>query len=179
MAHESKQEITVSQQRPRLEAAPEAPAPKTPSVFSPLEEMERLFDRLMPRSWMRPMGVWNWPLWTTLEDAFEGRRVPQLDVIDHDREVLIRLEVPGVDKKDLHVSVNNRALFISGTVNRERHEEKKDYVRCELSHANFSRSLPLPEGVDATNISATLKDGILEIVLPKEEGAQRRPIPVR
>lgn len=173
MATETKQEIAVSQQ-PRTEMREAGKLP----LLGPLEEMERLFDRLMPRNWMRPM-VWNWPLWGGFEEALEGFRVPQLDVLDRDTEILIRLEMPGVDKKDLHISTNSSVLYIEGRTHREIREEKKDYVRCEIAQGNFARSFSIPAGVDPSKISATLKDGILEIVLPKEEGSQRRPIEVR
>ena len=70
-------------------------------------------------------------------------------------------------------------LNIRGSVQRESKEQRKDYFRCEIAQGNFSRSLSMPSGIDTEKISATVKDGILEITLPKEEGAQRRTVEVK
>ena len=70
-------------------------------------------------------------------------------------------------------------LNIRGSVQRESKEQRKDYFRCEIAQGNFSRSLSMPSGIDTAKISATVKDGILEITLPKEEGAQRRTVEVK
>lgn len=172
MATETKNEISVSQK-------PQAKGPELPAtpLFGPLEEVERLFDRLMPATWMRP-AAWRWPLWSGLEDI-ESIRTPQLNVIDHDKEIVLRAEMPGVEKKDIQVSLTNNLLNIRGTVARESQEQKQNYVRCEISRGVFSRNFVIPDGIDSTGISASLKDGILEVVLPKEEGTQRRAVEVK
>ena len=102
-----------------------------------------------------------------------------IDVIERDKDILIRVEMPGVEKKDLEVSVSDSALTIKGVVSRASKEQKKDYFRCEIAQGNFFRSLSFPAGVDASNINANLKDGILEVLLPKEESAQRRTVEVK
>lgn len=173
MAAETKQEVTVST-KPRTEIAETRPS----QMFGPLDEVERLFDRLMPRTWMRPMA-WNWPGWSALDESLGSIRVPQLDVVDRDKEIVIRAELPGVEKKDIDVSISENTLTIKGGVCRESKEQRKDYFRCEIEQGNFSRTLALPSGVDTTKINASLKDGILEIVLPKEESAQRRTVEVK
>lgn len=173
MANETKQDISVSS-TPRTEIADSRP----PQMFAPIADVEHLFDRLIPRGWLAPMA-WNWPLWKGFDESFGSIRVPQLDVIDRDKDVLIRVEVPGVEKKDLDVSLNESSLTIKGKTSREVKEEKKDYFRCEISSGSFSRTLPLPAGVNSSKIGASLKDGILEIVLPKEESAQRRSVEVK
>lgn len=172
MANDTNTEVAVAA-TPRTEVTPQRPTP----LFAPLDEVERLFDRLMPHAWMRPM-MWNWPMWTGLESRLGNIRVPQLDIIDRDQDLLIRVEVPGVEKKDIEVSVGDNTLVIKGGVKRESKEQRKDYFRCEIEQGSFSRTVPLPGAVDTAKISAKLKDGILEIVLPKEEGAQRRSVEV-
>ena len=173
MASESKNEVSVTS-KPRTEVA----EPRPSQMFSPIDEVEQLFDRLMPRGWLAPMA-WNWPLWGRVGESLENVRVPQLDVIDRDKDILIRVEVPGVEKKDIEVSLSDSTLNIKGKISREVKEEKKDYFRCEIAQGNFSRSLSLPSGVDTSKISATLREGILEIVLPKEESVQRRSVEVK
>jgi HSP20 family protein len=173
MANDTKTEVAVTT-APKTEIAEQRPA----QVFGPLDEVERLFDRLMPRTWMRPM-MWNWPMWSGLESTLGNIRVPQLDVIDRDKDILVRVEVPGVEKKDIDVSISDNTLVIKGSVKHEAKEQRKDYFRCEIEQGNFSRSLALPGAVDKAEISANLKDGILEIILPKEENAQRRSVEVK
>jgi HSP20 family protein len=173
MANESKQDVTVAT-KPSTGVAESRPS----QVFGPIEEVERLFDRFMKRGWLAPTS-WNWPLWGGFDEALAGVRVPQLDVIDRDKDFLIRVEMPGVEKKDLDVSINDSTLVIKGTVSRQVKEEKKDYFRSEIAQGNFSRSMSIPAGVDASKISANLKDGVLEVVLPKEEGKQRRTVEVK
>lgn len=173
MANESKHEVAVSS-KPSSEIV----EPRPSQMFAPVDEVERLFERLMPRGWLAPMA-WNWPLWGRGEEAFENIRVPQLDVIDRDKDIVIRAELPGVEKKDLEVSLSDTTLNIKGKISKETKEERKDYFRCEISRGNFSRSLSLPSGVDTSKISANLKEGILEIILPKEESVQRRSVEVK
>lgn len=174
MTNETKHDVVVSS-KPRSEL-PEVHRPT--QMFGAIEEVERLFDRLMPRGWMSPMG-WNWPMWSGLEEALESTRTPHIDVIDRDKEVLIHVEIPGVDKKDIEVSTSNNTLNIKGSVKREAKEQRKNYFRCEIAQGNFSRSLSLPAGIDKSKINASLKDGILEITLPKEEEAQRRTVEIK
>jgi len=173
MNAENKQEVPVVE-KPNTEIAETLPS----NLFSPIREMERLFDRLLPHAWMRQMSL-DWPAWSGMEEPFKGLRTPKLDVIDHDKEIIIRVELPGVDKKDVDVSVNDSVLVIKGSVYRESENEKKGYYRREIAQSDFSRSLALPAGVDATKISASLKNGILEIQLPKDESVKRRSVEVK
>lgn len=174
MASETRNDIAVAQTPPPV--AGEGARPARVPMFNPLEEMERLFERFVANGWMRPM---NWPFWGTLAGHDEITRTPQLDIIDRDKEILVRTELPGVEKKDIRVSASEQTLNIHGTVNREQVERRKDFVRCEITSGNFSRSLPMPAGIDTSAISATLHDGILEIILPKRPGQQRRAVEVK
>lgn len=148
------------------------------NVFSPAEEVERLFDRLMPRGWLAPTA-WDGPLWGAADEAQPGVRLPQMDVIERDQNILIRVELPGVEKKDLEISLSDSTLVIKGKVSRPVREQKKAYFCCEIAQGNFSRSLSIPAGVESSKISANLKDGILEVILPKEESAQCRTVEVK
>lgn len=173
MATETRNDIAVA--RTPSTPAGEGAHPAKTAPFNPMEEMERLFERFVSTGWMRPMG-WNWPLWGGFDTS---TRTPQLDIIDRDKEILVRTELPGVDKKDISVSANDQTLNIHGTVRREQVEQRKDFVRCEITSGDFSRSLPMPAGIDTSSISATLHDGILEIILPKHPGQQRRAVEVK
>jgi len=139
-------------------------------TLSPLDEMDRMMDRMletfMPRGFPRPFSGGYSDL-ATLEN-----RMPRVDVIDRDNELLIRAELPGVSKKDLDVSVRDSAVTIKATTEQEQSEEKGDYYRRELSRGTFVRTVALPTEVDSEKAKANFKDGILELTLPKIERAK-------
>ncbi len=147
----------------------------TPSRWmSPIEEMERLMDEYFPRGWLRR---WEWPAFPEFSRRME-LRLPKVDIVDRDAEVVVKAEIPGVDKKDLDVSVTGNTVTIKGQSSREEKEEKGDYYRCEISRGSFSRTLDLPADVDASQAKATFKDGMLELVLPKKEEARRQSVKI-
>ena len=145
-------------------------------MLSPFEEMERMFESGFPSRWMRPHR-WGWPKWAELPAPFEGK-TPSVDVIDRDGEVVVKAELPGVDKKDLDISVTNNTVTIKGKTSHEEKEEKGDYYRCEISRGEYARTLSLPAEVDESKAKASFKDGILELTLPKKEKSKRRKIEV-
>ena len=87
-------------------------------------------------------------------------------------------EVITVDKKDIDVSVSGNMLTIRGETKKKVEEEKGDYYRAELTRGAFSRTLALPAEVDDSKTKATIKDGMLELTLPKVEKAKRRSIKI-
>jgi HSP20 family protein len=140
-----------------------------------LEDTERMFQQFMS-DWLRPLA-WDRPLWRDMMEPFQGR-MPRTDIIDRDEELLVRIEVPGVDKKDIEVSLVDNMLTVKGRVQHEQKEQKEDYYRCEISQGAFSRTVMVPGTVDASNVEASLKDGVLEVALPKLEVSKRRNIKV-
>jgi HSP20 family protein len=167
---ESKGEVTRAKEEQPVERVSPARA------LSPFEDMERMFEGFFPSAWMRP-GRWDWPTWAERAMPFEGR-MPKVDVVDREDEVVIRAELPGVDKKDLDVSMTDNTVTIKGSTRKEEKEEKGDYYRCEISSGSFSRTVTLPAQVDAGKSSAKFKDGVLELKVPKKERAKRRSIKV-
>jgi HSP20 family protein len=142
--------------------------------LSPFEEMDRMFESFFPRGWLRPFRA-EWP--AMAEMPFEGR-VPRVDVINRDEEIVVRAELPGVDKKDLDISLTEDTLTLKGSTQKETKEEKGDYHRSEIVRGAFSRTLTLPSSVDANRAKAAFKDGVLELTLPKVAKVQRRSIKV-
>ena len=138
--------------------------------------MDRLFENFFPRSWLRPMR-WEWPSVGELAAPFEGR-LPKVDVVDRDSDILVRAELPGVDKKDLDISITDNAVTIHASTSRESKEEKGEYYRREITRGSFVRTVALPAEVDADGAKASFKDGILELTVPKVAKAQRRRITV-
>jgi HSP20 family protein len=169
MATETKHDVTVRKGTEIQKAAPRR-------MLAPFEEIEGLFERIFPRGWLRPMR-WESPLLSEFAEPFQIG-MPRVDVLDGEDNVVIRAEVPGVDKKDLEVSVNDTSIAIKGKIMREAKEEKGDYYRCEIGSGEFSRTLALPCTIDASKATATLRDGMLELTLPKVEKAKRHTVKI-
>jgi len=145
-------------------------------MVSPFEDLERFFDPLAPRSWLRSM---RWPRALAPEMGEIELWTPRIDVIDLDDDVVVKAEMPCVKKEDIHVSLTGNLMTIKGETKREQKEEKGDYYRCEISRGTFSRMVTLPADVDDAKAKAELHDGMLEITLPKLEQAKKRDIKIQ
>lgn len=145
-------------------------------AMSPFEEMEQIFSRFFHRDWLWPMRR-EFPSWSELAASFEGK-LPRVDVIDRDAEIVVKAEVPGIKKEDIEVSVTDNTITIKGSTRREEKEEKGEYYRCEISRGSFARTVALPDNVDSSKVKATFKEGVLEVVMPKVEKSKRRTIAV-
>lgn len=165
MAKETKKELKTT-------ARTEPPA----RALSPFEEMERLFEGMVPRGWLRPTH-WEWPSISGLAHPFEGR-MPKVDIIDRDSEVVVKAELPGVKKEDIDISVSDNSVTIRGCTSHESEEEKGDYYRMEMSRGEFARTVTLPAEVDSDKAKASFSDGVLELTLPKVTKSKRRTITV-
>lgn len=115
--------------------------------FTVMRDFDRLFgDSSLPRNkWM-----------------------PRVDVKDQEDSLMVRTEVPGVDAESIEVTVEGGTLTISGSRNFSDEETADNYHRKEIYEGSFERTILLPDGVDPTAVSATSKDGILEITIPKQ-----------
>ncbi len=134
---------------------------------------------------MRPLGTldrWfrDWDFQDIWGEALETTDfVPSLDVTETDEAIEVHLEVPGVEEKDLDVSLTDDLLTISGE-KRSEHEDKDDRVhRIERRYGRFSRTLRLPAEVDAGRVEASYEAGVLKVVLPKTPEAKPRRIEVK
>jgi len=111
-----------------------------------------------------------------------GTRVhfaPAVDIYEDKESIVLRAEVPGVKPDDLHVSVENHILTLSGTRRLEKEDKKDNYHRIERSYGSFTRSFALPTTVQTDKIDAETKDGVLTLRLPKRAEAQPRRIEVK
>jgi len=163
---------TATEAKQGLQIQKAAPSAET----TPYEEMDRLFDNFFRRGWMRPWR-WEWPAFREAGRALESR-FPRVDVIDRDSEIVVKAELPGVEKKDLDVSMTEDSVTIKGSTRHEEKEEKGDYYRCEISHGEFARTVALPTTVDSAKAKAVFKDGVLELVISKVEPSKRRAITI-
>jgi HSP20 family protein len=102
---------------------------------------------------------------------------PQVETFRRGDKIVVRADLPGVDKDDVNVSVDNDVLTISGERSAEDQDEGDGWYRTERSYGSFYRALPLPEGVNADACEASFKDGVLEVTLPapaeENRGAKR------
>jgi HSP20 family protein len=104
---------------------------------------------------------------------------PAVDIVEDEKEFLVKAELPEVKKEDVHVTVENGVLTIQGERKFEKEEKNKRYHRSERSYGSFTRSFTLPEGADAGKVKAEFKDGLLQIHVTKSEHAKPKQIQVK
>ncbi|MBS9718083.1 Hsp20/alpha crystallin family protein [Pseudohalocynthiibacter aestuariivivens] len=146
------------------------------------EEIENVFDEFQG-GW--PFGrlarQWKVP---TLSTPFDfGTKVPAIDVIDKEKEVQIKAELPGMDENDIEVELSDRMLTIRGEKKEEREEGEKEgnYYLSERRYGSFTRSLAVPEGVNTDKVDASFSKGVLTVTLPKlpEAKAKTKKVKVK
>ena len=125
------------------------------------KEVNRLFDNFSENMFSLS------PMRRNLQDV--SAVYPKMDVSETDEEFKISAELPGMDEKDIDVSVSRDVLTIKGEKKAEKEEKKPSYYRMERTYGTFQRSIPLPEGVEKDQVKATFKKGVLNVVIPKSE----------
>jgi len=125
-------------------------------------EMDQLFDGFLT----------DWPGRTSLLDRQLGSFMPDVDVKETEKEVRVTAELPGLDEKEVEVTLTEGALTIKGEKREEQNEDKGDFHRSECRYGMFERTLQLPRGIDADKVKASFKKGVLKITLPKTAEAQ-------
>lgn len=116
-------------------------------------EMDRLFETFAPGI---AFGGWA-----------EGRFLPDSDYAETDKEIVVTAELPGVDPKDVDISLQNNLLTIRGEKRSQRDEKKEHYRFAERTYGSFERSITVPEGIDASKVDAKFDKGVLKVILPK------------
>lgn len=107
-----------------------------------------------------------------------GMWEPAVDVINRKNELVVKAELPGVDKKDIKISLIENNLTIHGEVKKEEEVKREDYYCRERAFGSYSRTISLPTEVDKEKINAKFKDGVLEISMPKKPEMQPREITI-
>jgi len=108
-----------------------------------------------------------------------GENWPSLEVSESDKEILVKLEVPGLSEKDLEVNYAGGSLIVKGEKREEREDTKRDVYYRESRYGSFVRSIPIGNGVDYSKAKAVYRQGVLKVELPKIAGASdRKRIPV-
>lgn len=132
------------------------------------------FDQLT-----RAMGE-RWPSLFEEEGEMASREwSPSVDVLEEENEFLVKADIPGVDPKDIEVTLDNGNLVIRGERRWEKEEKKEGYMRTECSHGMFYRRFNLPETADPEKISAKGKDGVLTVTIGKREVSKPKRISIQ
>ena len=141
-------------------------APSSASVWDPFRAMR---------------DVLRWDPFRELEAATGGDYglfAPSFDVKENKDGYVFRADLPGVREEDLDISLTGNRLTISGKREQEKHEQGDTYYASERSYGSFSRAFTLPDGTDGENVKADLKDGVLQVIVPKKPEVQPRRISI-
>ncbi|NDC62685.1 MAG: Hsp20/alpha crystallin family protein [Planctomycetia bacterium] len=136
-------------------------------------EMNRLFEGFFNRP---VAAVPSWPSW--FETAEPGQWLPAVDLSETDTQIRVRAELPGIDPKDVDVSVSEDRLVISGEKKSSQEQAGEGWSHCESHHGSFSRAIPLPEPVDPSKVTARYDKGVLMVELTKSPASTSRKVPV-
>ncbi len=145
------------------------------SYLSSLKELENKVEHMFQNIWHNSFNRENLPDFSSYS-AFGT--LPKIDVIDRDKEIFVKAELPGFDKEDLDISISNNQLVIKAKSCHEDKEEKGDYLKQEISKSEIYRSVLLPADVEDENVKTSFKKGILKLTIPKQKESQRRQIKV-
>ncbi len=99
--------------------------------------------------------------------------MPAIDLIERDKEVVIKADLPGVDKNNIKIKIDSESVSITGEIKKEKKEENETYYREERVYGKFSRVIPLPAEVDPDKANAKFENGVLEITIPKVKESKK------
>jgi HSP20 family protein len=128
--------------------------------------MNRVFEDAAVRGWKNdePSATTSWS--------------PAVDIYETDNEIMVQAELPGVDRKDIALQLENNVLTLKGDRRFEKETNQENYHRIERSYGGFSRAFTIPTVVDEDKIRADYRDGILKIALPKKEQVKAKQIKI-
>jgi len=154
-------------------------AVKTPQTVNPFQMM-RHFTRNMERLF-EDFGGFNFPNFFSTDfppfrmEFDDIGWVPQIEVLHHNGQFMVRADLPGLTKDDVKVELTDDLMTISGERKEEKEEKREGFYRSERSYGSFYRQVPLPEGAKTENATATFHNGVLEVTIqaPKVEPSIR------
>jgi HSP20 family protein len=139
--------------------------------FQPFREYSTLQDRIN--------RVFRESYSGSQDDALTSSSfAPAVDVYEDEHKVTLKIEVPGIEEKDIDVRVENQTLTVHGERKIEKEEKEENYRRVERQYGSFTRTFTLPQTVDTENVSANYDKGVLKIALPKKAEAKPKQIKV-
>ncbi|MDE1889648.1 MAG: Hsp20/alpha crystallin family protein [Planctomycetota bacterium] len=138
-----------------------------PTISSLQSEMNRMMDRFFRGGDLSEFG-------TEI-----GAWIPPIDLSETAEKITVKAEIPGIDPKEVDISIQGDTLLIKGEKKEEKEEKGKNYYRMERRYGGFSRSIDLPSSVDTNKVTAEYKNGVLEITLQKKEAVKPKQISVK
>src|SRR4029453_19192492 len=126
-------------------------------------EMDRLFERVLGREASSPLG----------------EEEPAIALSYPPGAVIVKAQVPGVSKENLQINVTDTTLTLKGEVQEDKTTEEKNYHQREFHYGAFARTITLPTTVQAEHATAQLKDGVLEVTIPKREDTKAKDVPIQ
>jgi HSP20 family protein len=129
------------------------------------QEMDRVFDRFFEPRWEEVPALGDW--------------APSLDLTETKDALVAKAEVPGMDPKDIQVSLQEQLLTIKGEKRHEKEDKDERRHRVERVYGAFTRAIRLPVAVDAERVNASFKNGVLTVTLPKTPAAKGTTIPIK
>jgi len=144
---------------------------------------------LVPRRWRQdlehPLSTFQremnrlWDSFFSEGAPWQGEWAPTVDVSETEGSVVVKAEVPGMERDDIEVSLTGDTLTIQGEKKDERKESKGSYRLVERRYGTFSRTIPVPQGIEADKVTAEFKNGVLTINLPKTEETRTKKIQIQ
>ncbi len=144
---------------------------KNKDLYNPLEDFRNLQDEIN-----QLFDIERIPSSTGL---FDRSIYPSIDVMEDDQNFMIYCELPGIDLKEIDVSITNNVITVKGEKKRSEEKNKDNFYRREIWAGNFQRTLSLPDSVDSEKVNAEMKNGVLIIKAPKKEEAKPKQISVK
>ena len=129
------------------------------------QEMERFFDRFFEPGDSESFAVGEW--------------APRLDLSETKDALIVKVEVPAIDPKEIQLSIMEGVLTVKGEKKEEKEDRDEKYYRVERTYGSFSRSVRLPAPIDENKVSASFKNGLLTVTLPKTPAARITAIPIK
>lgn len=136
------------------------------------QEMDQLFDEF----WRGNLGRMSEPTSQGMSGLMQGMWSPQIEAFRPGNELVVRADLPGMNKDDIEVEIEEGTLVLKGERRQQDEQNQQGYYRSERSYGSFVRRIPLPEGVEAEQAQATFKDGVLEVTLqiPEQPSSSRK-----
>ena len=147
----------------------------TVTRWNPFREMDEIQNRLFSHLFKTPPARGN----GEQESLTVSEWTPMVDILEDDKEYLIKAELPEIKKEDVKVTVENGLLTISGQRKLEKEEKGRKYHRVERSYGSFVRSFTLPDNADGNKVNAEFKEGVLKVHVGKSENARPKQIEVK
>jgi HSP20 family protein len=167
----------MAKEKEKGKESKEVAVKKPTEVMPRWGEIDRWFDRLTEDFWRRPFpGLLSGERWHL---PMVSLKAPSLDVYEEKDDMVVKADLPGLNKDEIEVTVTGNVVTIKGEKKKEEEVKEKDYYRRERSYGSFVRSVELPCEVKSDQIKANFKDGVLEVRMPKTEEAKKKSVSIK